>query len=150
MRISDWSSDVCSSDLRITSFTITDISSVYVVQPHDIPNPRWLQSGIASDGQRKFGDDLLSKHPFIVIPSAVSRQSWNIIFNPAKAHGLYKLVNQETFALDTRLNPVVSVPISISSMKASRQKIAKPMTSLATSTTSTQPARIEAFPQTPP
>src|SRR3546814_8318328 len=25
---------------RITSFTITDISSVYVVQPHDIPNPR--------------------------------------------------------------------------------------------------------------
>src|SRR3546814_17749916 len=107
MRISDWSSDVCSSDLRITSFTITDISSVYVVQPHDIPNPRWLQSGIASDGQRKFGDDLLSKHPFIVIPSAVSRQSWNIIFNPAKAHGLYKLVNKETFALDTRLNPEI-------------------------------------------
>jgi RES domain-containing protein len=67
-------------------------------------NSNWLRPGIPSAGQQKFGDDLLARYPFIVIPSAVSPNSWNLIFGPA-ATGLYVLKKQKRFALDTRLHP---------------------------------------------
>jgi RES domain-containing protein len=88
-----------------TAFIITDPSAVHIVDPATIPNPNWLRPGIPSAGQQAFGDDLLGHHRFIVIPSAVSTHSWNLIFVAATATGAYALRSQELFALDTRLHP---------------------------------------------
>ena len=84
---------------------IADIAEVYTVKPGDVPNANWLVPGIPSAGQQAFGDDLLRQHRFFVIPSAVSKRSWNLIFHPLKAAGFYSLEFQEPFALDTRLHP---------------------------------------------
>jgi RES domain-containing protein len=60
-----------------------------------------------SAGQQAFGDDLLRSHRFVAIPSAVSTYSWNLMFDPLKPVGFYKLEFQTPFALDTRLHPPV-------------------------------------------
>jgi hypothetical protein len=44
-------------------------------------------------------------HPFVALPSVVSTFSWNIVFRPDRAVGLYTLLGQERLVLDTRLNP---------------------------------------------
>lgn len=89
----------------LTAATITDVSDVHVVQPASVPNPAWLRPGIPSAGQQAFGDDLLRRHRFVAIPSAVSPHSWNVIFDAGVAAGAYVLKFQEPFALDTRLHP---------------------------------------------
>jgi RES domain-containing protein len=88
----------------ITSATI-DPAGVFVVEPTAVPNPNWLRPGIPSAGQQAFGDDLLARHSFVVIPSVVSTASWNLIFIAATAAGSYKIRSQNPFALDTRLHP---------------------------------------------
>ena len=89
----------------LTSVTISESASVHVVEPASIPNRNWLRPGIPSAGQQAFGDDLLSQHKFVVIPSAVSTYSWNLIFVSSMAAGAYALNFQERFALDARLHP---------------------------------------------
>ena len=89
----------------LTCALIRDPKTVHVVHPNMVPNPNWLIPGKPSDGQQKFGDALLTAHPFILIPSTVSTHSWNLCFDPAFAKTLYSLKFQEAFALDTRLNP---------------------------------------------
>jgi RES domain-containing protein len=79
-------------------------AELFVVQPADVPNANWLVPGVPSAGQQEFGDGLLAAHKFILIPSAASNVSWNIIFVASKAAGAYKLRSQERFALDTRLH----------------------------------------------
>ena len=91
----------------LTEINITDPSIAYVVQPADVPNPNWLRPGIPSAGQQQFGDSLLTRHKFILIPSAVSSHSWNLIFIGSNAAGAYSMKSQEAFALDTRLHPPV-------------------------------------------
>ena len=91
----------------LTAATILDPSRIRVVQPEDVPNQNWLRPGIPGAGQQVFGDALLAIHPFMVIPSAVSSHSWNLIFVASVAAGLYALRLQERFALDTRLHPAV-------------------------------------------
>lgn len=44
---------------------------------------------------------------FVLIPSAVSSHSWNLVFIASVAAGSYALSTQEPFALDTRLHPPV-------------------------------------------
>jgi RES domain-containing protein len=88
----------------ITAATI-DPAGVYVVEPAAVPNPNWLRPGIPSAGQQAFGNDLLAKHRFVVIPSVVSTASWNLIFVGTDAGGSYQLRSQDPFALDTRLHP---------------------------------------------
>jgi RES domain-containing protein len=92
----------------LTAMEILEPSSVHIVQRTDVPNPNWLRPGIPSAGQQQFGDDLLSKHKFILIPSTVSTFSWNLIFVGANARGAYSLKSQVRFALDTRLHPSAS------------------------------------------
>ena len=58
-------------------------------------------------GQQAFGRRLLEEHVFVAIASAVSEESWNLIFNPKVAAGRYRLDTQKVLALDTRLNPPV-------------------------------------------
>jgi len=94
----------------ITAARIADIAEVHVVKPDGVPNPNWLRPGTPSAGQQAFGDDLLRRHRFIAIPSAVSMHSWNLIFDPLKAKGFYTVELQERFALDTRLHPTREEP----------------------------------------
>jgi RES domain-containing protein len=89
----------------LTEVTILEPQNVHVVEPKDIPNPRWLVSGIRSAGQQSFGDQLLDKYKFVLIPSTVSTHSWNLIFVASTAAGAYVVKAQERFALDTRLHP---------------------------------------------
>jgi RES domain-containing protein len=87
----------------LTSFEVMDQSLIKVVQPEDVPNPVWLTSASPSPNQQKFTDALLAKHPFVLIPSAVTRLSWNLLISCDLAEGHYQLVSQERFGLDTCL-----------------------------------------------
>ena len=89
----------------LTALTIPNPAAVHVVDPASLPNPNWLRPGIPGAGQQSHGNQLLSQHKFVVIPSAVSLHSWNLIFVAATAAGAYDVRMQEVFALDTRLHP---------------------------------------------
>jgi RES domain-containing protein len=90
---------------QMTASVITNPGDVHIVDPTSMPNPNWLHPGIPSAGQQAFGDDLLRRHRFVAIPSAVSKHSWNLIFLATGATDAYVLKLQEPFALDTRLHP---------------------------------------------
>lgn len=94
----------------LSRFTIDDPTSVHVVKPGAIPNPNWLRPCPPSAGQQAFGDELLRAHKFVLIPSAVSTHSWNLIFVAEMAKGAYSSWWQEAFALDTRLYPPRGLP----------------------------------------
>ena len=89
----------------LTRATILEPSQVRVVTPDEIPNPNWLTPAAPTAGQQAFGAVLLATSVFVLLPSVVSRHSWNLIFDPARATGRYGAVTQEPFALDTRLHP---------------------------------------------
>jgi RES domain-containing protein len=89
----------------LTAMTITEIASVHVVDPALVPNPNWLRPGVPDVEQQAFGDALLAQHKFVLIPSAVSSHSWNLIFVGATAMEAYVFRSQELLALDTRLHP---------------------------------------------
>lgn len=89
----------------LTSARITDPACLRVVQPGDIPNPNWLCPAPLSRNQQAFGNDLLAQYGCFIIPSVVSRHSWNLVFDADRAEGLYEDVRQVRFALDTRLQP---------------------------------------------
>ena len=89
----------------LSEIRITDPASIRIVGPADVPNPHWLSPGAVSAGQRRFGDQLLADHKFILVPSVVSGRSWNLVFVAANAPNAYGLKSQERFALDPRLNP---------------------------------------------
>jgi RES domain-containing protein len=89
----------------LTSAIITDLASIHVVDEAAIPNRNWLKPVSPSTGQQAFGDSLLAAHKFVLIPSAVSNRSWNLMFLKSNAAGAYALRDHEPFSLDTRLNP---------------------------------------------
>lgn len=89
----------------LTSAQILLPAKIHVVTPADVPNPNWLTPAAPSKSQQRFGNDLLRTNGCILIPSAVSRHSWNLIFDADHSNGLYIDVIQERFALDTRLQP---------------------------------------------
>jgi RES domain-containing protein len=91
----------------LTSARIINVKDVHAVPAASMPNPNWLRPGVPSAGQQAFGDSLLKKHRFILIPSVVSTHSWNIIFESTAAAGLYDNLSQEEFALDPRLHPAM-------------------------------------------
>lgn len=87
----------------LTSARIVDPARLFVVAPEAVPNPNWLTPAAPSKNQQAFGADLLRTHGCILIASAVSRHSWNLIFDADQAEGLFTDVVQERFALDPRL-----------------------------------------------
>lgn len=91
---------------KLLAIEILKPSKVHVVQPSEISNPRWLISGSISKSQQDFGADLLNQHPFVLIPSAVSTPSWNLLIDVQSAKDMFRLHSHEVFGLDTRLNPV--------------------------------------------
>ena len=88
----------------LTAFVVKDGKHVATIDPGDVPNPAWLWPGTPSAGQKSYGGEMLAKQPFLLIPSAVSSHSWNLLFRPDVAAGKYEVLLQERFALDTRLN----------------------------------------------
>lgn len=89
----------------LTRARIMDVTDVHIVTPADVPNGAWLRPGSPSGGQQAFGRALLERHVFVVIPSTVTRESWNLLFNPTRAAGRYELETQKRLTLDTRLSP---------------------------------------------
>jgi RES domain-containing protein len=88
----------------LTGITISQRDRIEVVDATKVANPNWLVPGYPSAGQQNFGNHLLTEHKFVVIPSAVSTHSWNLIFVATTAAGAYTW-EQHRFALDTRLHP---------------------------------------------
>jgi RES domain-containing protein len=82
-----------------------DWKMVHVVAPKDVPNKLWLYPCAFSGGQQAFGKQLLAAHDFVAIPSAVSRNSWNLLFDATRAAGKYSMLSQEDLDLDPRLDP---------------------------------------------
>lgn len=89
----------------LSAFEIPDFRGVHVVHPSDVPDPTWLLPGMPYTRQQEFGSHLLQTHTFVAIPSTVSKHSWNLVFDANLAAGQFRRVLQESFALDTRLNP---------------------------------------------
>lgn len=87
----------------LSEMAIPDPGNVLVVRPEDVPNPHWLTPIPPGPDQQQFGDALLAANKFVVLPSAVSMGSWNLIFLASNTKGLYDLRSQNRFALDTRL-----------------------------------------------
>lgn len=88
----------------LTSARVIDTSDVHVLHPGDVPNANWLIPGSHGPGQQAFGDHLLKEHIFVLVPSTVSKHSWNLIFDANRAKGHFDDVTQEAFALDPRLH----------------------------------------------
>lgn len=89
----------------LTSAKISNPASVHVVRPEVVPNANWLRPVAVSAGQQRYGDGLLARHQFVVLPSTVSRYSWNLLFVKDDAEDGYELDRQERLALDPRLDP---------------------------------------------
>lgn len=87
----------------LTSAEVLEPAQIRVVLPEDVPNPNWLTPGTPNRNQQAFGSDLIARHRFVLIPSAVSRHSWNLVFDGAGPAGDYGRVSAERFALDPRL-----------------------------------------------
>lgn len=90
---------------RLIHFSLAADAMGRVVRPEDVPNPNWLNPGTPSQGQQEFGDTLLATHAAILIPSVVSRYSWNLVINARAVSPYMKVMSAERFALDTRLHP---------------------------------------------
>jgi RES domain-containing protein len=88
----------------LTAAAIVDLSRVHVLEPAFIPEPEWLGPRIPGRAQQRFGDALLAAHAFVVIPSVVSRHSWNLVFVASAAAGAYARRSQEPLVLDPRLH----------------------------------------------
>ena len=89
----------------LTSGRIIDPTNITIVEPKDVPNPNWLVPGTPNTNQQKFGDKLLRDNTFVLIPSAVSKNSWNMIFDATKVATEYDSITQDRFSLDPRLQP---------------------------------------------
>lgn len=89
----------------LTSARIIDPGLIQVIHPADVPNPNWLTPTSPNRNQQRFGDALLAQHRFVLIPSSVSRHSWNLIFDALRQGSDYDDVQAERFSLDPRLQP---------------------------------------------
>ncbi|SLN15821.1 RES domain protein [Roseovarius gaetbuli] len=88
----------------MTAFQVADPTRVKVFAPEDFPDLGWLDPGNATPERRAWGAEQLQTHGIIVIPSAVSRQSWNLIFLAPMVPETFQNLSQTPFVLDPRLN----------------------------------------------
>lgn len=93
----------------MTAFRVADPSFVRVYQRSDIPDPDWLDPNVKSPDQRAWGKKQLEKEQIIVLPSAVSGDSWNLVFRPPFADDVLVDEKQKPFVLDPRLHPQAKV-----------------------------------------
>src|SRR3546814_5260978 len=84
MRISDWSSDVCSSDLDSGFVKAGNTAST---NPESrIPNPGFIESTVGSSGRRRAGAGNTSDFPLAILPrTGVAGSAWAADARPADA-----------------------------------------------------------------
>lgn len=87
----------------LTSARLVDPARLHVVRPGDVPDPGWLLPGNPSTGQQVFGDGLVAARGAILVPSVVSRRSWNVVLGAEAVAGSIDDIRQEPFVLDPRL-----------------------------------------------
>ena len=87
----------------LTSGLVTDPGQIHIVEPTDVPNRNWLVPCTPNRNQQDYGDRLLEKFRFVLIPSAVSPHSWNLIFDATRSAADYHDIVQERLALAPRL-----------------------------------------------
>ena len=80
-----------------------DAKHVHALAAGDVPDAAWLRPGIVAPEQQAFGAALLAAHVFVSLPSVVVAEARNLIFDPAKAAGRYRVVSQTPLVLDPRL-----------------------------------------------
>ncbi len=88
----------------MTALRIDKPGDVHVVDSGSIPDPAWLLPGLPGVEQQSYGNDLLAAHSFIAIPSAVSNQSWNLVFDAERARGQYVVSSQQDLVINPRLH----------------------------------------------
>jgi RES domain-containing protein len=89
----------------LTWCRIAEPEKLFILAAADTPDGRWLHAGLPLPAQQQFGLSLLNHYSAFVVPSVVSRHSWNLVFLPQAFKASYALIEQEPFALDARLNP---------------------------------------------
>jgi RES domain-containing protein len=91
----------------VTKFLIEDFTMIEIVEPSQISNPNWLRPGTPNSAQQAFLAARLTSlaKPFVLVPSVISPESWNVLFDPSVAKGKYRVMDQTRFALDQRLSP---------------------------------------------
>src|SRR3546814_16030296 len=84
MRISDWSSDVCSSDLDSGFVKAGNTAST---NPESrIPNPGFIESTVGSSGRRRAGAGNTSDFPLAILPrTGAAGSAWAADARPADA-----------------------------------------------------------------
>lgn len=81
----------------LTRFEVLDPELIHIIQPEDVPDSSWLIASQPSPNQQQFADQLLARHPFLLIPCAVTRHSFNLLVSCDWAADKFKLVSQERF-----------------------------------------------------
>lgn len=97
--------EVLDTQPHVLSSARVEPHGAQVVAPEAVPNPAWLEAGVPSAGQQRWGAELLRAHGIVVLPSVVSRPSWNLVFAPEHAAGRWRLLAQRRLVVDTRLHP---------------------------------------------
>lgn len=92
----------------LTSARLMDLGTAHVVTPGEVPDPGWLLPGNPSASQQAFGDRLIENHRVVILPSVVSRQSWNVLLRVEGVGMAVGHLRQEVFALDPRLTSAQS------------------------------------------
>lgn len=91
---------------HVLSCLEVEAAGAVVVGPERLPNPAWLHGGVPGAGQQRFGAGQLLAHGVVLLPSAVSKPSWNLVFTPeAVLAGRVRLRVQQPLVVDVRLNP---------------------------------------------
>lgn len=88
----------------LTRFNIAKPKGVAVYFAKDLPDQSWLNPNMQTPAQRVWGAEQMAKAKVIVMPSAVSRNSWNLVFQAPLSDDWISQVSQESFVLDPRLH----------------------------------------------
>ena len=87
----------------MTCARLKNPKQIHVVHCSEVPEEGWLLPGAVVPEQQHFGGELLKEHGAILIPSVVSRSSWNLIFDADRVNGDdLEMVEQDAFLLDPR------------------------------------------------
>jgi RES domain-containing protein len=88
----------------LTRFVIAKPEKVKVFAPDKLPKRSWLDPNNQSSDKKAWGGKQIAKHGAIIVPSAVSRNSWNLILSAPLGDDWFGDIHQEPFVIDPRLH----------------------------------------------
>lgn len=89
----------------LTAAAVGTEARIRVVRPDEVPNSHWLRPGTLSAAQQAFGSSLLANFDLVLFPSVVVPYAWCAACSVGRGANMPRLLHQERFSLDTRLNP---------------------------------------------